>query len=69
MDDGHIEMSSSSATKPARSGLSLYANLLDESRESSSSTISGAPVTYKQAGAATDQNAAATDKQQISAGS
>ena len=38
-------MSEQSASKPARSGLSLYANLLDSSGNAPG-TISGAPVTY-----------------------
>ncbi|KAL9131036.1 MAG: hypothetical protein Q9217_000922 [Psora testacea] len=57
------------AIKPARSGLSLYANLLDPGgKDSAPGTISGAPVVYKQP--QTDDalpDASAADKQQISA--
>ena len=57
--------------KPARSGLSLYANLIDPKADNSPApgTISKAPVLFKQSGG---QNAAQDDtaapKQQISAG-
>lgn len=42
---------------PARSGLSLYANLLG-SKDSTPGSISGAPVSYKQAENAQEDEAA-----------
>ena len=61
-------MSDPSASKPARSGLSLYANLLDPAGNAPG-TISGAPVTYsntKAEAASADDEAA--KKQQAFAG-
>ena len=65
-------MTSSDINKPARPGLSLYANLLDTSSnkdtEFAPSTISRAPVVFKQvAGSEAQQNRTA-EKQQISTG-
>ena len=63
-------MPSNGAAKPVRSGLSLYANLLDPAgSDSVPGTISGAPVVYKQSQAnSVQQEAPVVDKQQISAG-
>ena len=60
-------MASNPPPKP-KAGLSLYANLLDPSGQSSSSaTITGAPVTFKQPGNDPGPDDAAAQKQQISA--
>ena len=64
-------MASNSAAKSARSGLSLYANLLDPSsnKDSTPGTISRAPVVFKQpAEEESPQDRAAAERQQISAG-
>lgn len=64
-------MAPTSAAKSARSGLSLYANLLDPSsnKDSTPGTISRAPVVFKQpAEEDSPQDRAAAEKQQISAG-
>ncbi len=57
--------------KSMRSGLSLYANLLDSSSKSegTTGTISGAPVLYRQSATGEDSKAGSADKQQINAGS
>ena len=54
----------------ARTGLSLYANLLEPSGDSSAAgTISRGPVVFKQTGSDDPrQNEASAQKQQISAG-
>ena len=54
-----------------RSGLSLYANLLDPSSklEGAVGTISGAPVLYRQNAAGDHSKEDSIDKQQINAGS
>ncbi|ERF75458.1 hypothetical protein EPUS_06990 [Endocarpon pusillum Z07020] len=56
-------------TTPAKGKFSLYADLLDPSASSSSSTISGAPVTYKKPGDASssDQDEAAKKQQALAA--
>jgi hypothetical protein len=75
---GHSHFSTSSPTirimsnhntpAPARSGLSLYANLLDPSSSSASgATISRAPVAFQQESPAPGEDASAK-KQQINAG-
>lgn len=59
------------SAKPARAGLSLYANLLDPSPNKSAApgTISRAPVVFKQPlGDNAQQDEASAQKQQISAG-
>lgn len=59
------------AAKSSRPGLSLYANLLDPSskQDSAPGSISRAPVVFKQAvGDEAQQDRAAAEKQQISAG-
>lgn len=63
-------MASNTPAKP-RSGLSLYANLLDPSGKSPApGTISRAPVVFKQPGSdESQQEDASSQKQQISAGS
>ena len=64
-------MAPGSAARSARSGLSLYANLLDPSskRDSTPGTISRAPVVFKQpAEEDSSQDRVAAEKQQISAG-
>ncbi|MCJ1292661.1 hypothetical protein MMC34_004214 [Xylographa carneopallida] len=64
-------MTSSNQNKPARSGLSLYANLLDPSASSeASNTISRAPVVFKQpASGDPQQDEVSAQKQQLSAAS
>ena len=57
--------------RPPRPGLSLYANLLDPSsnKDSAPGTILRAPVVFKQpVGDELQQDRAAAEKQQISAG-
>ena len=63
-------MAPDGAMKPARSGLSLYANLLDPPhKDSAPGIISGAPVVYKQPQANDNQpEASAAEQKQISAG-
>lgn len=64
-------MAPDNAAKAPRSGLSLYANLLDSSssKDSTPGTISRAPVVFKQtAGDDGQQDRGAVEKQQISAG-
>jgi len=64
-------MAPDTVAKPLRPGLSLYASLLDTSsnKDSTPGTISRAPVVFKQnAGEDTQQDRAAVEKQQISAG-
>ena len=56
---------SSDPTPPKRSGLSLYANLLDPS-SSTPGSVSRAPVVFKQPEAQQDGEAAA--KKQVNAG-
>lgn len=61
----------SNGPKPGRSGLSLYANLLDSSSNNSAipATISRAPVVFnKPGGEETPQDEASVQKQQLSAG-
>ena len=58
-------------SKPMRAGLSLYANLLDPSSNTSAApgTISRAPVVFKQPlDDESQQDEASAQKQQISAG-
>ena len=65
-------MAPEAASKSARAGLSLYANLLDPSSNNNSTTgtISRPPVVFKQpAGEDLSQDRVAAEKQQISAGS
>ena len=64
-------MAPDTAVKSSRSGLSLYANLLDPSSrsEGSTGTISGAPVLYRQSTTREDSKADSVDKQQVNAGS
>ncbi|GKT91207.1 G-patch domain-containing protein [Colletotrichum tofieldiae] len=50
---------------PARGGLSLYANLLDPAADSSSATISSAPVRYNQDGTVADAKDEAAAKKLI----
>ena len=67
----HITMVPDTAAKSSRPGLSLYANLLDPSskQDSAPGSISRAPVVFKQAaGDEAQQDRAAAEKQQISAG-
>ncbi len=59
-------MAPNPSTRPVRAGLSLYANLLDSSKDAPAGTISGAPIVYKRE--ETGQDTAAAEKQQISAG-
>jgi len=47
---------------PSRSGLSLYANLLDPSKNAPG-TISSAPVTYNKAAEASEDEAAKKQKE------
>ena len=64
-------MAPDAASKSARAGLSLYANLLDPSsdKNSATGTISRPPVVFKQpAGEDLSQDRVAAEKQQISAG-
>lgn len=64
-------MAPDSAAKSARSGLSLYANLLDPSsnKDSTRGTISRAPVVFKQpAEEDPPHDRVAAEKQQINAG-
>jgi len=63
-------MASDAAGQSVRSGLSLYANLLDPSKQDAApGTISRAPVVFKQAqGEEARQDATIAEKQQISAG-
>lgn len=64
-------MPSDPAARPARPGLSLYANLLDPSsnKDSTPGTISRAPVVFKQpAQEDLPQDRVAAEKQQINAG-
>ena len=66
-----ITMVLDTEAKSSRPGLSLYANLLDPSskQDSAPGTISRAPVVFKQAaGDEAQQDRAAAEKQQISAG-
>jgi len=49
------------APAPSRSGLSLYANLLDSSK-SAPGTISSAPVTYKKPAEPSEDEAAKKQK-------
>ena len=61
----------SGGPKPARPGLSLYANLLDSSSDSSANPgiISRAPVVFNKPGPEEAQpNEATASKQQLSAG-
>ena len=60
----------SNGPKPARSGLSLYANLLDQSSSTSATpgTISRAPVVFNKTGGEQPQDETSAQKQQISAG-
>lgn len=65
-------MAPDTTAKPSLPGLSLYANLLGSSsnKDAAPGTISRAPVVFKQpAGDETQQDRAAAEKQQISAGS
>ncbi|MCJ1476655.1 hypothetical protein MMC13_005323 [Lambiella insularis] len=64
-------MASDSSKKPIKAGLSLYADLLDSSTKGGGpSTISRAPVVFKQpAGESSRQDEAAAQKQQLSAAS
>lgn len=64
-------MGGDAPAKPARAGLSLYANLIDPSlnKNTAPGTISRAPVVFKQPpGGDTQQDEASAQKQQISAG-
>lgn len=64
-------MASETPAKP-KTGLSLYANLLDPSSKTESEppgTISRAPVVFKQAAGNDEASESAAQKQQISAGS
>jgi hypothetical protein len=59
----------SDSSPPKRGGLSLYANLLDPSSNTSPGTISRAPVVFKQASEGDSQtDDSAAKKQQLSAG-
>lgn len=65
------QMTPEASEKPSGAGLSLYANLLNTSSTSTStpSTISRAPVVFKQAvGEDLRQDDVSAQKQQISAG-
>ena len=58
-------MAAGTSDKPVKTGLSLYANLLDPA---ASGTISKAPVIFKQPQSEEQQDEVSAQKQQISAG-